>query len=318
MMNGMQSAMVRRRVRALLACVAVAGLAPTEPLPAQDDAAFVAAFAAFAAATGEAAVAAAAAASDQFLALPPGEARDRHLVAGVQVTEVAGRAAIAIDLALAARRNGSADARLVEHHLRALLATERFTAFVDQARLDRDSQLAALQTVLAANEARLLPLAERALRSGDTARGRFVFAELAAIAPEAPWRLANFALCLRQLGEVDAARAAYERGLAAWPDDLDLTNDFGLFLRGNGELVAAGAMFARSHALDVARTGDLHRRGPGITNLVHMHALHPDVAAPDPLPDARRALAVRPDAAMLARLVLDVSLDRLAPPPRRP
>jgi hypothetical protein len=48
---------------------------------------------------------------------------------------------------------------------------------------------------------------------------------------------------------------------------------------------------------------------------VHLEATRPG-PVPDPLPDANEALAARPDAVMLKRLVLDVALDRLAGPPR--
>ncbi|MGB3969472.1 MAG: hypothetical protein WBO45_22250 [Planctomycetota bacterium] len=292
-------------------------------LGAQDEATFLAAYDRFAAATGETVVPTATAASDRFLELPPGAARNRQLVAGARASRIAGRSRTALDLATEARdvaehAEAAISGELVREHLLALAAAGTFASFVDRARADLAAFANEVHDALAATETQMLPRAEQALRSGDTARGRFVFAELAAIEPPAPWRLANFALCLRQLGEYPAARAVYERGRKLWPDDLDLANDHGLLLRASGDLQGAVAAFRKSHELDLARPDDQRRRGPAITNLVHLAATRPEVVQADPLPDASRALALRPDAAMLARVYLDVALDRLAPVRRRP
>ncbi len=196
-------------------------------------------------------------------------------------------------------------------HLTALLRQGAFVEFVDLARVDLAAARDAVHAVFVAEEARLLPLAEQRLRSGDTARGRFVFATLAEVEPPASHRLGNFALCLRQLGELEAARAAYERGLVLAPDDLDLRNDYGLFLRATGDLPGAVRAFEAAWRLDQSRPPELRGRGPAITNLVHLAATRPGVLPRDPIPDAAVALAVRPDATMLKRLVLDVVADRL-------
>jgi hypothetical protein len=76
--------------------------------------------------------------------------------------------------------------------------------------------------------------------------------------------------------------------------------------------------FWESVRLDWARGPALRGKGPAITNLVHMEALGvgaspaagAGAAGQDPVPLGREALAQRPDATMLRRLMLDVELDR--------
>ena len=296
------------RRRAFLFVVWLAGAAA---LPGQTVAAFTEAQAQFVAASAEQRRAAAALASDRFLLLPAGAGRARCLVDGVVATVAAGRHALAIGLADEARAAGLASSELVAAHLTALLHAASWTAFADRAVADLAEWPAAVHAVLAAEEAKLLPLAEKALRAGDTTRGRFVFAELAAIEPVASYRLGNLALCLRQLGDLPAARAVYERARVAAPEDLELENDYGLFLRATGDEQGAVRAFTRAWQLDLARAPELRARGPAITNLLHFAATRPGLLADDPLPAVREALALRPDATMLKRLVLDVGLDRL-------
>ncbi|MFN9274429.1 MAG: hypothetical protein ACK6D2_01710 [Planctomycetota bacterium] len=154
--------------------------------------------------------------------------------------------------------------------------------------------------------------AQRSLRQGDFADGRLAFEQLAAAQPLAAYRIANFALCLRQLGEVAAARRQYDLARSLAPDDLEVENDFGLFLRAQGDLRGALAAFQRGWRLDLARPVGLRARGPAVTNLVHLAAIGEDAGPTDVLIDASRALAARPDAAMLQRLVLDVAVERSA------
>jgi tetratricopeptide (TPR) repeat protein len=294
-----------------IACAVAAGLAFALVLRGQDDAAFVAALARVEAAPPGERAAAAAAALAQFLGLRDEATRQRHEVAGVAMALAADRLPLAVELATAARVRHPHEPQLVRCHATALLRQGAFAAFVDMARADLASARDVVHAVLLEEEARLLPLAEQALRTGDTARARFVFETLAAVEPPASHRLGNLALCLRQLGELDAARAAYERGLRLAPDDLELRNDYGLFLRATGDLPGAVRAFEAAWQLDLSRPPDRRGRGPAVTNLVHLAATRPGVLARDPIADAVLALAVRPDATMLKRLVLDVAADRL-------
>lgn len=295
-----------------LLAAAIAAIAP-----AQDDAAFVAAHAAALAAAPTEQATLAAIASDRFLSLPPGAVRDQHLAAGVQVAVLARRFALAAELAAAARARLGEQPQLVGWEVEALLQAGAFAAGVDCASAAPPAAAVAVRTVFERLEATLLPLAERALRAGDTRRGRFVFELLAASEPPRGYRLGNLALCLRQIGDLAAARAIYERARHVAPDDLELENDRGLFLRAVGEPIAAAQAFARAWAMDLARDEPLRGRGPAITNLMHLRLTRPQVLADDPLPDAAMALLLRPDAAMLKRLMLDAIADRLPPRPRR-
>jgi tetratricopeptide (TPR) repeat protein len=180
------------------------------------------------------------------------------------------------------------------------------------ARQDAVAWPADVRAALLADERLAAAGAERALRQGDTASGRFVFEQLAAAGPVSGYRVANFALCLRQLGEVDAARRQYHLALVLAADDLEIENDYGLFLRAQGDVAGALAAFRRGWQLDLARSADVRGRGPAVTNLVHLAAIGVDVGQGDVLADASRALAVRPDATMLRRLTLDVAVDRAA------
>lgn len=283
------------------------------PLAAQDASAFRAAYELFVAADTAAPVLAVRA-SDLFLVLPPGPERSACTAAGVHATLGAGRTQLAADLAAAARTEGNLEPLLVQSHLQALVRADRFEPFVDLARADLARDPAPVARALRAEEARLGPRAERALRHGDAARPRFVFEQLAALEPRQSWRAANLALCLRQLGDVGAARSAYDEAVRTWPEDLELANDFGLFLRAVGELPGAIEQFRRSLALDLAQPPEQRGRGPAITNLLHLEATRPGLLGEDPLSGANAALALRPDAAMLRRLALDVALDRLAGP----
>lgn len=303
----------RARARVALPVLALVAALPAQGGDAAAEAAFVAAYARFAAAGDAGPPALAVAASDCFLALGDEAARGRHLAAGVQATLVAGRNDLALVLAEGGLASGGGDPQLRRFRLQALARAGRFAAFVDQARADLVVAAAAVHAALAAEEARLGPAAAAALRAGDASRARFVFEQLAALLPAQPWRAGNLGLCLRQLGELAAARAVYADAVQRWPDDLELWNDFGLCLRAAGDLPAAIGAFARSHALDLARGEDQRGRGPAITNLLHLAVTRPGLLDPDPLPDAGRALALRPDAAMLRRLVLDAALDRVHP-----
>jgi tetratricopeptide (TPR) repeat protein len=270
---------------------------------AQQAAAFDQAHAALVAAESTQRPAAARAAAMAFLALPNGPERSARLMEGAEALVAAERAPLAAEVVAEARAIGMRSGRLARVAVAAALRSQDFGAAVAVARKDAVAWPA---DVLAAAGA------ERALRQGDTASGRFVFEQLAAAGPVSGYRVANFALCLRQLGEVDAARRQYHLALVLAADDLEIENDYGLFLRAQGDVAGALAAFRRGWQLDLARSADVRGRGPAVTNLVHLAAIGVDVGQGDVLADASRALAVRPDATMLRRLTLDVAVDRAA------
>ena len=250
-------------------------------------------------------------ASALFLQIPLGAARNGRLATGAEATLTAGRKQLALKLA-AAEGLGSRPPKLVTVELRALAQLGRFGVFVRALQRADEAHPAAVRVALAAEESRLLPLAAEALRGGGSrAGGRHVFARLAALRPFRSYRLANLALCLRQVGAIDEAFRAYGRGRELAPADLELWNDYGLLLRATGRRAEAVAAFRRSVALDLARPVPLRARGPAITNLLHMEALSPGEVGDDPVPIANSALTQRPQATMLRRLMIDVQLDRL-------
>jgi len=176
----------------------------------------------------------------------------------------------------------------------------------------RQARPEVVASALRAEEGALLPLAAAALRTSNKDAGRHMFEELARLAPVQPYRLTNLALCLRQIGDLDAALRAYEAARELAPDDLEVWNDYGLFLRANGRHEEALRAFETSVALDLDRAAAERAKGPGITNLMHLEALAPGCVGRDPVPVATEALAQRPQAVMLRRLMLDVVLERCA------
>lgn len=279
---------------------------------AQQPAAFDEAFARFVAANPADRAAAARAAATAFLGLPAGGERSARLLEGAEALVAADRAALAIDVADEARSIGMDNGRLARITVAAAVRGGAFPAAMTTARKHVVGWPDEVRASLVADEAIVAPAAERAMRQGDVVNGRFAFEQLAAARPQAGYRVANFALCLRQLGEVDEARRQYGLALALAPADLEIENDFGLFLRSQGDVAGALAAFQRSWLLDLARGPESRARGPAVTNLVHLAAIGRDTGPGDVLSDASRALAVRPDAAMLRRLALDVAVDRAA------
>ena len=180
--------------------------------------------------------------------------------------------------------------------------------------------LAAVQSALRAEESRVLPLADAALRRGEPS-GRTLFEALAGLEPQQGYRLGNLGLCLRSLGDIAGAERAYQQAIRLGPDDAQIANDRGLLLRATGRPRLARIEFERSYALDSTVPGGKAGMGPAITNLLHFAALQAHGKAdfsPDPLTRASAALAIRPDGKMLRRLTLDVALDRLDAPAARP
>ncbi len=256
--------------------------------------------------------------SGTFLRLEDGAERDQRLALGAAATLDAGRVELALRLS-APGDGGWADPALVAVQLRALVREGRI---VEWSRLDagqRERWPSACDDALRTEEARLLPVAAAALRGPDRPAGRRAFERLAELRPEESYRLATLALCLRQIGDLQAASAVYERARERAPGDLQLWNDYGLLLRASGKRQVALEAFRRSVARDLGRDAATAAKGPAITNLVHMEALRAgsaggagsEGAGADPVALGSRALAQRPDATMLRRLMLDVQLDRL-------
>lgn len=259
---------------------------------------------------------AARAAASAFLALPVGRPRSMRLLEGAEAFLWSGDAAAAAELVAEARAAGMANGRLARLAVATALRTRPFADAIATIAREIAAWPEDVRAALVADEPLAAAVAQKALRGGKTDAGRLVFEQLAAARPLAGYRIANLALCLRQLGEIEAARRQYQLALELAPTDLEVENDLGLMLRAQGDLPGAAAAFHRSWRLDLAR-GDAERaRGPAITNLVHLAVTRPEAGVGDPLPDASRALAVRPEAAMLRRLVLDVAVDRVAD--RRP
>jgi tetratricopeptide (TPR) repeat protein len=261
-----------------------------------------------------------------FLQLEPNMAgRRQRLAKGLEVTVHAGRSELAADLAASLTVDDLQQDDITHWQLVAFVRAERLADFgIAMAKARSRRQVSAVGAVLLAEWLRLVPLADRALRRGETQLGRSVFKALAGLEPAHPIRLANFALCLRNLGEVEAAEQAYEQAMSLTPNDAQIENDRGLLLRASGRPKAARAAFHHSYALDTVSGGKLGS-GPAITNLLHFEAVLPAAktgapGTPDPLSVAGRALAVRSAATMLRRLVIDVTLDRLGrgtvPPPK--
>ena len=252
----------------------------------------------------------AAEASNAFLRLPEGAARDERLPAGATATLMAGRTEHALRLSTPEQGAGFRP-RLHTVRLRALAQLGRLVEFARLLRMPGQAPRDAAAVALAREEGRLLPLAAAALRGPDRPAGRLVFERLYELAPFASYRASNLGLCLRQIGDLDAARRVYASGLERAPGDLELWNDYGLFLRAAGQREQALAAFRRGVELDLARGAALRATGPAITNLLHLEALWPGSQGQDPVPVAEQALAQRDQAKMLRRLMLDVQLDRL-------
>ncbi len=295
-----------RRVSALCAAPVLAALAAVAG--AQDAGSFDRAFAAMQAPGASGGDVAAAASA--YLALPAGPEQRARLLEGGEALRRAGKwdlALACVDEAIAAGMRSDALAVLA---VRTAVAGKAFPAAVNVARNWSGGHPDAVRAALVADEAKVAAAAEKALRSGAAADGRFVFAQLASARPLAAYRVANYALCLRQIGDVDEARRQYDLARALSPADLEIENDFGLFLRAQGDLVGAVGAFWRAWRLDLERDASARARGPAITNLVLLEAIRPGVAGGDPLREAAPALAARPDAAMLRRVALDAAVLR--------
>lgn len=254
--------------------------------------------------------------SDAFLRLPNGDDRTERLPRGAAATLAAGRSELALELASPKNpEQPQTNDVLLTVQLRALAQLERLTEFARIVARQAATEAGAVSEALRREERRLLPLAAKALRTRDRPSGRLVFQYLATLEPIKSYRVANLGLCLRQIGDVEAAFQTYALGRRIAPNDLELWNDYGLLLRATGRWPEAVAAFRRSVAIDLERAEAMRGKGPGITNLMHLQSLYPDRVGDDPTPTAILALEKRPDATMLKRLTLDVALDRLSAKP---
>lgn len=74
--------------------------------------------------------------------------------------------------------------------------------------------------------------------------------------PANPWAHLGVPLCHKSLGDLAAAAAAYEAGLAALPEDPQLLNDYGLLVRARGDAAAARQWFERALSAGSADGGE--------------------------------------------------------------
>ncbi len=250
--------------------------------------------------------------SDTFLRLPEGDGRKHRLPAGAHATLHSGRTEIALELTTPADGKLQTNGALLTVQMQAFARLGRLTDFARILDKQSSTEPDAVATALRHEESRLLPLAAMALRTPERPAGRAVFQYLANLAPIQSYRVANLGLCLRQIGDVQAAFKTYALGQKLAPNDLALWNDYGLLLRATGRFEEALSAFRRSVAIDLQRDENQRGQGPAITNLMHFESLRPGASGADPMPTARLALKKRPHATLLRRLTLDVTLDRLA------
>lgn len=242
---------------------------------------------------------------EAFLRIEPGGARDARVADAARCAFDAGDLASCVRLCEEAERKGALPATAEIARLRALVALRRAGAFLAAAQVAAMRAPEALAAALVADEAECVGIADSRMRDGEVAEGLWLFERIADLPPPNAARLCNLALALRHAGDLARARHVYERAMELAPADPWSWNDYGLMLRVSGDAVAAEAAFRRSLACD-ARPGE----GPGITNLVLAAVLGPATAAArsETLGLASKALAVRPDAALLRRATIDLAL----------
>ncbi len=261
--------------------------------------------AAFDAAAADASAGGAARALAAFLRIAPGEERTARLALAVEVAFAAGDHGRCAQFHREASDAATSTDGAEVAFLRSRIALGRGHEFAGAAQRAADSRPAALLRALAADEAKVVALADAIMREGDLGNGLWIFRAVAERLPEDCARWSNLALALRHAGRLEESKQAYDRALLVAPDDAWTWNDYGLLLRVRGEREAALAAFRRSLACD-ARPGE----GPGITNLV-VDAVCSDVGAEvreQTLAAAASALRLRPDAALLRRAAIDLAV----------
>lgn len=180
--------------------------------------------------------------------------------------------------------------------------------------------------------------AQRALQAGDYARSSALLGELIAADPNQPAFYHLSGVTLKKLGRLDEARAAFERGLALRDDIAGLHAEYASLLDDLGEGEAAVAAYDRAIALDPdmldaridrALAGHRHIDAlAGYRDLEQLTRSHGDNArlwlnlglaarALGFLDEARsavdRALELAPQAAKALRLRAQLALDRGLP-----
>lgn len=243
---------------------------------------------------------AAAQAVECFLRIEPGLAREQRQASAAAVAFQAGDFDRCIQWAEEADSAGRGNTASRVAWWRSLVARGGGKAVAEALRRAADSDPAALVEILAAEEGRLLPLADARMREGAVEDGLWIFEAIAMRLPPNAARRSNYALALRHAGRLDDSLEQYLAALDLAPDDSWTWNDYGLLLRVRGDADGALAAFRRACDLD-ARPGE----GPGITNLVLESLLR---GGEDPLPRAKAALVTRPDAALLRRGVVECVL----------
>ncbi len=207
-----------------------------------------------------------AAALRAFLRLPPDSAEHgKFLAKAGRAALLAGREAMALELLAEALGEKSADGFTRRWWLEAQLRAAAYAALVRRAReWDReqpDMVLAFLAAGDGSGRPELLEAAGSWLRGGERDFGLWVFSRTADAGN--PIAIANHALALRNLGELQESGDLYRRALEIAPRDPVLWNDYGLLLKGSGRLDEAWEAFHKSLSLDV-EIG----QGPATTNLL--------------------------------------------------
>ena len=263
--------------------------------------------AAFDASVGDCEISQAAAASAlaAFLRIGPGDERGARLARAVEVAFVASDHARCAQFHREASDAASLTDRAEVAFLRSRIELGRGREFAAVAQRVANERPDALVSALAADEAKVVAVADATMRDGDLESGLWIFRAVAERLPLNCVRWSNLALALRHAGRLDESLQAYDRALLVAPADAWTWNDYGLLLRVRGDRAGALAAFRRSLACDT-RPGE----GPSITNLV-VDAVSTDVGAAareETLAAAAAALRVRPDAALLRRAAIDLAV----------
>ena len=143
--------------------------------------------------------------------------------------------------------------------------------------------------------------ADQLLLSGQTASGVWLFESLRRVYPKEATLCANLALTNRRLGRLDLSEAGYREALELAPTADWLWTDYGLLLKGQGQLDAAAKAFLE---------GFRHEAKPGMspagTNLGVLAVRVGRDWGRDPLQKVTAVVRSRPRAAMARRVLLDL------------
>lgn len=240
-----------------------------------------------------------------FLRLEPGPVRVARLEVAARCAFVASEFELCVAWCTEAEEATAVSEPTERARLRALLAMRRSPAFLAAAKDAAGRTPAALRAVLVAEEAICLQIADSTMRSGDVEGGLWLFRQIAELQPVSPARSCNLALALRHAGQLAQSQRTYQEAIALAPGDAWSWNDYGLLLRIMGDQAGAADAFQRSLACDL-ESG----QGPAVTNLVLAAVLEEtsETRRKEALAIASKALALRPDAALLRRAAIDLAL----------